>query len=414
MTAWTPDWKLTLNGSGEFSNVTLANLTISSGRTDIYQQSVAGYANFELINFDEEYVDLQINDQVTISVKDTSGNYVNIFGGFISDIEQVVDKGGSITITQSYRIIALGALSKLPKALFEGALSKDQDGDQIYTVLSGLLYDDWTGVAPSVTWATYDATTTWADAENTGLGEIDQPGDYELTARPAATTDAYSLVASLASSGLGYIYENALGQICYADSTHRSQYLAANGFTDLSANDALAAGIRTQTRIGQIRNKVVVTYKNNDQKTAEDTTSIALYGQQGQTINTSLENGTDAQSQANFYLAIRAYPQAIFDSITFELTNPELDNSDRNALLNVFMGLPINLTDLPNNMQNGAFQGFVEGWTFRAAYNKLSVTLNVSPLAFTLQSSRWDSVGAAETWNTLNPTLTWLNATIVS
>jgi hypothetical protein len=78
------------------------------------------------------------------------------------------------------------------------------------------------------------------------------------------------------------------------------------------------------------------------------------------------------------------------------------------------MGLPINLTDLPNNMQNGAFQGFVEGWTFRAAYNKLSVTLNVSPLAFTLQSSRWDSVGAAETWNTLNPTLTWLNATIVS
>lgn len=414
MTAWTPDWKLTLNGSGEFADVTLANMTITSGRTDIYQQPIAGYASFEIINFDEEYVDLHPNDQVTISVKDSTGSYVNVFGGFITDIEQVVTAGGRVTITQSFRVTALGALSKLPKALFTDALVKDFDGDQIYAVLSGLLYDDWNGVAPAVTWATYNASTTWANAENTGLGEIDQPGDYELTDRSAATTDAYSLVAALATSGLGYIYENAQGQICYADSTHRSSYLAANGFTELSANDALASGIRTLNRIGNIRNKVTLTYKNNQTKTAEDATSIALYGQQGQVINTSLENGTDAQDQADFYLEIRAYPQAIFDTITFELTNPELSDVDRDALLGVFMGLPINLTDLPANMQNGVFQGFVEGWTFRTGYNKLSVTLNVSPLAFTLQSSRWNSVGAAETWNTLNASLEWIDATIVS
>ncbi len=414
MTAWTPDWKLTLNGSGEFSNVTLANMTITSGRTNIYQQPVAGYASFEIINFDETYVNLHVNDQVTIQVKDSTGAYVNVFGGFITDIEQVVSKGGSITVTQNYRVTALGALSKLPKALTDGVLTKDQDGDQIYSILSGLLYNDWNGVAPSLTWNDYSATTTWANAENSGLGTIDQPGDYELQARSSSTTDAYSLVAYLATSGLGYIYENASGQICYADSTHRSQYLAANGFVDLSANDALAAGIRTITRIGDLRNKVTITYKNSQQATASDATSIALYGEQGWVLNTALENGVDATSQANFYLGIRGYPQSIFDSITFELTNPELTNADRDALLNVFMGLPINLTDLPNNMQNGAFQGFVEGWTFRTGYNKLSVTLNVSPLAFSLQSSRWDSVGAAETWNTLNTSLEWLDATIVS
>ncbi len=414
MTAWTPDWKLMLNGSGEFADVTLANMTITSGRTNIYQQPQAGYAAFEVINFDEQYVDLHINDQVTISVKDSTGAYVNVFGGFITDIEQVVNKGGSITVTQSYRVIALGALSKLPKALTDGVLSTDFDGDQIYTILSGLLYDDWTGVAPALAWTNYPATTTWANAENNGLGEIDRPGDYELANRSSSTTDAYSLVSALATSGLGYIYENANGQICYADSTHRSQYLAANGFTDLSANDALAAGIRTVTKIGDIRNKVTIVYKNSQQQSAEDATSIALYGQQGQVINTSLENGADATSQANFYLGIRAYPQAIFDSITFELTNPELSDTDRDALLNVFMGLPLNITDLPANMQNGVFQGFVEGWTFRTGYNKLSVTLNVSPLAFTLQASRWNNVGAAETWNTLNTSLEWLNATIVS
>lgn len=414
MTQWTPDWKLQINGSGDYANVTLANMSISSGRTNIYQQPVAGYANFEIINFDEEFLNIDVNDGVTISVKDSTGTYINVFGGFITDIEQLVVSGGSITISQSFRVTALGALSKLPKALYDGTLVKDQDGDQIYAVLEGLLYDNWNGVAPLVTWAGYSATTTWANAENNGLGEIDRPGDYELHARAASTIDAYSLVSALATSGLGYIYENAQGQICYADSTHRSQYLAANGFTELSANDALAAGIRTITRIGDIRNKVTIEYKNGDQHTASDATSIATYGQQGWIVTTSLENGADATSQANFYLGIRAYPQAIFDSITYELTNPELTDGDRDALLGVFMGLPLNITDLPNNMNNGTFKGFVEGWTFRTGYNKLSITLNVSPLAFTLQSSRWDSVGALETWNTLNATLEWLDATIVS
>jgi hypothetical protein len=42
------------------------------------------------------------------------------------------------------------------------------------------------------------------------------------------------------------------------------------------------------------------------------------------------------------------------------------------------------------------------------------LTLNVSPTAFSLQSMKWDDVGAAETWNTINTTLEWNNATIVA
>lgn len=389
-------------------------MTITSGRTNIYQQPVAGYANFEIINFDEEYVDIKVNDQVTISVKDSTGTYVNIFGGFITDIEQLVTSGGSITISQSFRVTALGALSKLPKKLTEGILIKDQDGDQIYSILSDIFLDNWNEVAPALTWATYSATTTWANAQNSGLGEIDRPGDYELAARASSITDIYSLISGLATSGLGYLYEDAQGRICYADSTHRAQYIAANGYVDLSANDALASGIRTITRIGDVRNNVTIKYKNNQEKSATDLNSIEIYGEQGSIIQTSLENAADAQSQADFYLGIRAFPQAIFDSITFELTNPEIDNSDRDSLLNVFMGLPLNIVDLPNNMNNGTFKGFVEGWTFRTGFNKLSLTLNVSPLAFTLQSNKWQDVSALEAWNTLNGSLEWIDATIVA
>ena len=414
MTQFTPEWSLTINGGGDYTNITLANLTITSGRTDIYSQPVAGYASIEIINLDLSPIVIDVNDQVNIKVKDSTGTFVDIFGGYVTDREVSVTTSGSGGINELLRVTALGALSKLPKTLTTGVLSKDQDGDQIYTILSQALFNTWNEVPAATTWATYTSTTTWANAENSGLGDIDRPGNYELTARSSSVTDMYSLVSALATSGLGYLYEDAQGRIGYADSTHRNTYLTANGYVSLSGNHALTNNIRTIRRLGDVRNKVTVQYKANAEATAQDAESIALYGQQAQVILTSIENAADAASQADFYLAIRAYPQDVFQSITFPLGNPEIDDADRDALLNVFMGLPVDIQDLPSNMVDGRFQGFVEGWTFRASYNNLSLTLNVSPTSFSLQAARWNDVNAAETWNTINPTLDWTSATIVA
>ena len=413
MTAWSPVWQVSING-GTYTSVTLSNLTISSGRTDIYQQPLAGYCSIDIVNTDQSNLSIEINDQIAIQVKDSTNTFVPIFGGFVTDIDQSVRSAGSNAIVQSFKITALGALSKLPKILTEGVLSKDFDGDQIYSILSDLLYNTWNEIPAALQWNTYNATETWANAQNSGLGEIDQPGDYELTDRSANTTDVYSLIAALATSGAGYIYEDAQGRIGYADSTHRSQYLAANGYLEVTGNHAMARGFATSRKLGDIRNKVVITYKNGQQESAQDDASIALYGQQAQNILTSLENGSDAESQADFYLELRANPQSLFKSITFELTNPEIDNGDRDRLIRVFMGEALDITNLPANMTNGAFQGFVEGWTFNAGFNQLSVTLNLSPVAFSLQAMKWMDVPITEAWNTIDPTLDWLNATIVA
>jgi hypothetical protein len=414
MSDWTPEWAISINGYGDYTNLTLANLSISSGRTDIYSQPRAGYANLQIINLDLTPIEFDVNDSITIKVKDSTGTYVNLFGGNVTDRTVEVISSAPGQINEVISITALGALSKLPKTIIEGALSKDFDGNQIYTILSQTLFNTWNEVPAALTWADYDPTTTWANAENSGLGSIDTPGNYELTARSADTTDVYSLVSALATSGLGYLYEDAQGRIGYADSTHRSSYLADNGYTMLSGNTALSRGIRTIRRIGDLRNQVTIKYKANAEVSATDQTSIDTYGAQAQAITTSIENGVDATAQANFYLGIRAYPQDVFDSITFSLGNPEIDDTDRDSLLNVFMGLPLDITDLPANMVNGRFQGFVEGWKFQAGYNRLDITLNVSPTAFSLQSMKWDDVSAAETWNTISASLDWLNATIVA
>lgn len=412
MTQWTPEWSLAINGVN-YTNVTLSNLTIATGRTDIYSQPKAGYCSVDILNLDLTPITIDVNDGVTIKVKNSTGTFVNLFGGDVTDIETVVTSTGTGGVNELIKLTALGALSKLPKTLTDGVLSKDFDGNQIYTILSQTLFNTWTETPAALTWATYDPTTTWANAENSGLGDIDTPGNYELMARSSSQTDIYSLVSALATSGLGYLFEDNSGRIGYADSTHRSSYLASNGYVTVSANDALAAGIRIIKRIGDLRNYVSIQWRSGTE-TASSAESIAQYGPQAQIIQTTLHNAVDATAQADFYLGIRAFPQDQFNSITFTLGNSEIDDGDRDALLGVFMGLPLNITDLPNNMINGGFQGFVEGWSWRAGYNRLDLTLTLSPTAYSLQSMKWEDVSVSETWNTLSNTLEWIDATIVA
>jgi hypothetical protein len=313
-------------------------------------------------------------------------------------------------------ITALGALARLQKALTDGVLTQDFDGDQILTILSELLLAQWNEVPAAETWASYDPTTTWATAGNVGLGEIDTPGNYELAQRSSSRIVIYDLVSALATSGLGYIYEDANGLIGYADSTHRTTYLAANGYTDLTANHALGRGITIKTRAGDVRNDITIKYNTNSNNEVSDTDpdSISTYGNLSQIITTTIKHIADAEDQAAFYLALRAIPIPIFDQITYALTNPELDDGDRDSLLGVFMGQPVAINNLPINMAGGRFQGFVEGFTFRASYNELAITLLMSPLAYSLQAMKWGDVPIAETWASVSPTLEWEYATIVA
>ena len=415
MTIFNPIWRVKIDGV-QYTNYVLANLSTTSGRTNIYEQANAGYISLELINLDQSNIDIEINDSVTIELQDSTATFVPLFGGTVVDLGIGIAASGVVGINQSVRITAVGALARLPKALTDGVLTQDFDGDQILTILTDLLVNSWNEVPAALTWATYDPTTQWQDAENTGLGEIDTPGSYELAARSSSTIDVYSLVSALATSGLGYLYEDAQGRISYAAADHRSIYLATNGYTDVSAAQALANSLFVQTRAGDIRNEIVLKYGTNssNEATDSDADSILAYGKLAQIITTTVKHQVDAEDQAAFYLTLRAYPQANFNQITFELTNSEIDDTDRDALINIFMGLPLRITNLPLNMASGTYLGFVEGWSWRASYNSVSVTAIISPLSFSLQAMQWEDVSAAEAWNTISGSLDWATALVVA
>lgn len=415
MTLWNPEYRIKVNGS-TVTSATLAGMTITSGRTDIYQQPFAGYCNLQLLETSIGSIPYDINDSVSVEVKKTNGSYVFLFGGFITDVEIRVNSSGSSATTQFVSIIAVGALARLARATFDGNIASDQDGDQIAAILNTVLFDTWNEVPGALTWNAYDPTTTWSNAQNSGYGEIDQPGDYELDSQSNVLDSVYNVVSQIATSGLGYIYEDAEGRIGYADSTHRGQYLATNGYVDLDGRHCLAPGLSIAKRAGNVRNSITISYGSagNQSVTDSDPDSIALYGELAASVRTTLKNQSDAEAQAAFYLDIRANPQFEMAQITFPLGSPEIDNADRDALLQVSMALPLNIQHLPGNMTNGEYQGFVEGWTWQAGYNALSLTLYLSPVAYSLQAFAWDDVPVNETWQTINQTMTWLQATIVS
>lgn len=411
MTAYTPSYKVLIN-SVEVTDVTIANLVITSGRTDINVQPVAGYCQLQLLNFNNSSYNFTVGTGITVEVTNSVGTYIPIFGGFISDFTISVNQAGDLGYTTTATITALGALSKLPRIIDSGVLSADFDGDQIYTLLSGYLLGQWNEVPAAQTWATYDPTETWANAVNIGLGEIDQPGDYELIARSSSNTDLYSLCTAIANSAFGVLYEDANGNIGYADQTHRQDYLANNGYTTLDANHANGVGLSTTTRAGDLRNSftIVSGTNGNHTYTATDAESETLFGVYAEQYTSRIKHNSDAVLLADRYIELRAFPYPKFQSITFVLGNPEIDNADRDALINIFLGQPVWIQNLPGNITDGSFQGYIEGWTFRASLNNLSVTFNASPINFSQVAVKWEQVNAAETWNTLSPTLTWLNA----
>lgn len=415
MTVWTPDWKLTVAGV-DYTDIAISDIAHQAGRDDIYAQPNPSYLQVQLVALSGQTLPFAINDSLSLQVKNSTGSYVSLFGGDITDITVEVERAGNVATIISYTLLAMGSLVKLAKEIYNDTLAQDEDGDQIYALLSSVLLGSWNDVPAASTWATYSATETWANAVNLGLGEIDQPGLYIMENRVANPDTVYNIASQIANSAFGYLYEDNNGDIGYADADHRQTYLAANGYVDLDANAALGAGLATTTRSADIRNDIYINYGNNygSQKTATSATSIATYGYKAETINSLIHDATDAQEVADRYIAQRAFPLPKFDSITFPITNSEIDDADRDDLLGVFMGMPVNIQNLPTQISAGEFEGYVEGWRWSTRFNELFLTLNVSPVAFSQVAMRWNSVPVVEAWNTLSTTLTWEYATIVA
>jgi hypothetical protein len=407
---WLPEWRVTV---GDDVYTTVTSVSFASGRLDIDRQATAGYCQVEIVNTTGADFTINVTEEITLELKNSSGTYVTVFGGEVSDFNIGVKSPDETGFITTGKILGIGSLAKLTKAVFNTALAEGLDGAQIATILGSALNLSWAEVTPTVTWDTYPATITWETAESY-IGTIDS-GFYTMIALAAnASAKSQTLADQIATSALGTLYEEKDGDVSYDDADHRSTYLAANGFTNIDGSYASPSSIQSQTQIAKIRNSLIYRYSTAYGSTysTSDPDSIASYGLFQRSVDSNIKNLVDITDIATRELKLRANPRASLGAITFKLDNPDMPSAMLDSLIGVFFGQPVLITNLPTNLFGGQFDGFVENVALRATPSFVEITLYISATDFSLSTTQWETVlPASLDWDGVNATLTWTNAT---
>jgi hypothetical protein len=378
--SWSPNATVTIDGV-DFTQESLWNVSISYGRTTIWEQARAGYATIDILNITNTDYGFDMNHEVVITVEDSSGDPVTLFTGKISNVSNRVAAAGELGLAAIQSISAISTFAQMArKVIGDTSWPKEYDDDRMTRIFT-------------------DAGVT--------IQTVDTPPVYEFTARAASPSDAYSLAATYAQQAFGYIYETPLGEVGFANESRRFVSARDNGYLIIPTDYILFNSVQSQKTLSDIMNSIVLSYKANAQVTAEDLTSIGTYGAVAGSVTTELENGSEAQDQADRYITLRAYPRTSLSSFSLQLDSPEVTSSDLDDLLAISMDTAIEILNLPIPIKNTTYKGFIEGWTFSINRVQVNLTFDSSDVAYSVTPTRWQDVPALLTWNAVGATITW-------
>jgi hypothetical protein len=407
---WSPEWRVTV---GDDVYTTVTSVSFASGRLDIDRQCTAGYCRVEIINTDNSPFTINVTEPVTLELKNSTGAYVTVFGGEVSDFNIGVRSPEESGYVTTGTILGIGSLARLTKAIYNTALSEGLDGAQISAILGNALNLNWNEVTPTVTWDTYPATTTWNEAE-TFIGTVDAGFYTMISVAASASAKSQTLVDQIANSALGQIFEEKDGDVSYADADHRSNDLATNGFTFLDGAYATPTSITSSVQTSRIRNSLIYRYATGYGSTysTSDSDSIASYGLFERSSDSNIKNLADITDIATRELNLRRSPREQLGVITFRLDNPNMPSAMLDALIAVYFGEPVSINNLPSNLLGGTFEGFVENVALRATPSFVDITLYITATDLSLSTTQWETViPSSLAWTGVNGTLIWNNAT---
>jgi hypothetical protein len=407
---WLPEWRVTV---GDDVYTTVTSVSFASGRLDIDRQCTAGYCRVEIINDNNAPFTINVTEPVTLELKNSTGAYVTVFGGEVSDFNIGVRSPEETGYITTGTILGIGSLARLTKAIYNTALVEELDGEQIADILGAALNLNWNQVTPTVTWDTYSATTTWNEAE-TFIGTVDTGFYTMIPVAASASAKSQTLADQIANSALGQVYEEKDGDVSYADADHRSNDLAANGFTFLDGSYATPTSITSSVQTSRIRNSLIYRYATGYGSTfsTSDTDSIASYGLFERSFDSNIKNLADITDIASRELNLRRSPREQLGVITFRLDNPNMPSAMLDALIAVYFGEPVSINNLPSNLLGGTFEGFIENVALRATPSFVDITLYITATDLSLSTTQWETViPSSLAWTGVNGTLIWNNAT---
>jgi hypothetical protein len=379
MTSYNPQPTVIINGITHTS-ISLWNVSITYGRTSIWQQPRASFASISILNTTNTDYVFDMNQIVIVKVKNSANADVTLFTGKITSVDNTIDASGSAATSAIQTITAVGPFADMSRKIIGGSAWPKEDDD-------------------------VRMTRIFNDA-GASIDVVDTPGIYEFKAITPPVTDAYTLAATYATQAFGYIYETPNYEVGFANESRRFVDARDNGYFLIPKSYVLWGGIASQKTLADITNSVSVTYRAGSES-ADDLTSQATYGIVAATVNTELHDSADAQVQADRYVVLRAYPRTSLSSFTVQVDSSLITNVDRDKFLAMAMGEPIEIDNLPIPIKNTTYKGFVEGYTFSINRYQMSLTLSTSDFTYSVTPTRWQDVDPADIWSGVDPAIQW-------
>ena len=381
MASWNINPTVTIDGV-DYTGESLENVSINSGRTNIWEQPRASYATVQILNYNVSAYNFDVKDSLVISVDNSTGSsQTTLFTGTIVSISNSIQSLGAKGTVVVQQVSAVSQMSEMARTIIgTTSWSKEYDDDRMTRIFNDA------GVVIDV---------------------VDTPGVYEFTARSADPIDAYAAASLYAQQAFGYIYDTPAGAIGYANETRRRNEVISTGYQLIPNNCILWNGITSEKASTTLMNDILLYYKSNASKSASDATSQATYGIFAGSFSTELENGSEAQYQADRYMLLRANPRTNLSSFTIVLSVDSLTNSERDFFIEMEMGKALQIDDLPYGIKNTTYKGFVEGYSFSISRNQCFLTLSTSDSTLSLTPTRWQDVSASLIWSAVDPAVTW-------
>lgn len=345
----------------------LAAVSIHHGRADAQDDPTTSSCQLQLLDVSRPFVEaFRVGVPLTLSVKDGAAAQVPRFSGWITDAALEDDL---------LTVIATGLVAKLGR------------------------YPIGSADYPVETW-TARLTRVFTEA---GLASslVLQAGPFNppLAARTAATAGPTTL-----ADYLNFLAPMVGAAVCdRPDGKVLVQTMDARTLASLTpiapADVAFAPSWKEELPAG---NHVTVRYTGDQSQsvTAQDASSIAIYGRRAVTIDTAFTTQADAQTRADLRVSRTAYSHWTIPAA--------------NVLrgLDLAIGAPLELTELPPASPFLVWTPVLEGWTDTIEGDAWTMALALSdPLASGL-ALPWNGVPVTPVyhWNTIDPAVAWSQA----
>jgi hypothetical protein len=405
---WLPDPQVTI-GTASYGGSLVSSVSVRRGRADVDSSTSAGQCTVVLQDTAGAGFPIEVGQSLGITVDDSGGSAVQVFGGQIETLELSSATRGGGTPIYYWTAQATGPIARLNRrqALF-GGRPQELDGARVAAAIAAGLAQSWEEYDATEAWSAVGSAVTWNTVDEGYDAALIDPGLYSVAALGSADAGygALQVAQNAATSGLGMLYETADGFIGYADADRRPANAEA-GYLQVPASSLAASGLRLQQRLDSVVNRLTLDYDGGS-ITVSDLSSIQTYGLWQSSLTTQLADVTAGSAVASEFVVDRRDPRYELDAIEVNLLS--VGTALRDSLLQTVENDALTVSGIPAGLGFTSFSGFVEGLTFSVNRSEAMMTLNVSDTALSIGPDRWSYVTGTLTWADLPPTLQWQDA----